>query len=487
MKKATKIIGMCLKGILTTIYVLVALANYSVVQSLAGSFVSDKLSEEWGGTLKVGSMGINLLGRFTVHNVLLVTPQNDTIANLGRVTARYSHPPIQSDGLHLNRVSIHNSYFHLQHTDKLTIVQFVDFMARRFASKKDTTDTTSHPFVVYIDQVSARHVHYKQTLKATSNVRQAKIIGQYPIDIPNFDFIDINFKCRNLRVDAARVTARMERFNAQEASGMNVRNLKANVYVAPDGICATDMELKTDSSQVFCDVLMRYDHFNSFSHFFDSVDFCVNIKEGTSCNLHDAAYWGHVIWGMNEQIAVSGSVFGPLGNFQVNNMTVRLADSTYLDFYGTMSGLPDINSTTITANIRTLQTSYADLSTVKWSKSIPVTLPPILKKLGKIDATVAFSGGLRNCQSAIVAQTTPGEVVADLSLHYDNAMRNYAYETQLSSPDFTIKNIAQNEWVTHTGFSVNVKGSGFDLKTLHAEANGSLTNSALRGVAVDET
>lgn len=487
MRKALTIIGKSLLGILAAIYVVVALANYSVVQSLAGSIASNKLSEEWGGTVRIGSMGLNLLGRATLHDVLLISPRNDTIANLGRVTARYSRNPIQADGLHLSRVFVSRSYFHLQQAEDLTIVQFADFLAKRFASTSETDDTVSHPFVVYIDQVTARHIRYKQTLTSTSNMRSAKIIGQYPIDIPNLNFTDINFKCRNLRVDGARVTVRIERFDAQEASGMNVRSLKTNVYVAPDGISATDLELATDSSRVLGDVLLKYDRFESFLHFFDSVDFCVNIKEGTTCNMQDAAYWGHVLWGMNEQIAVSGSVFGPMGNFHVNNMALRLGNDTYLDFDGSMKGLPEIENTTIAANIKTLQTSYADLASVKWGKGVNVVFPPILQKLDKIDATAAFSGGLRNCHAAFVAQTTPGELVADATLLYDNAQHAYTYEAQLSSPNFMVAHIAENDWVTHTGFVVNAQGAGFDPRTLHANVSGHLANSALRGIAVDVT
>ena len=483
-----KILWKCLLGILTLIYVAIALANYSVVQSLAGSVASDKLSEGWGGTIRIGSMGVNLLGQATLHDVLLVTPHNDTIGHLGRVAVRFRNNPLQPDGLHLGHATISRSYFHLQETDNgLTIVQMVDYLIQRFASEKEPEpDSPTSPFVVHIDQVTARHIHYKQTLTPTGNMQQAVFKGQRPIDIPNLDFTDVSFKCRNLRVDGAHVTLRMDRFSAQEASGMNVRSLKMNVYVAPDGISATDMALATDSSRIYCDVLMQYDGFGGFSHFFDSVLFCVNVKEGTLCNLHDAAYWGHVLWGMNEHVAFSGQVHGPLGNFEARNMTVRLGQRTQLDFDGTMQGLPNIENTTLNVRVSALRTSYDDLAAVRWGNSLKVSFPQVLAALGDINATAFFEGGLRNCHATLAAHTAPGDLAAEASLHYDDEAKAYAYEAHIASPDFMVQRVAANEWLTRTGFAIDAKGTGFSPATMRAEVSGKLANGVLRGVALDD-
>ena len=103
-----KIVGKTLLGIFLTIYIVVALANYSVVQSIAGSWASSYLSKETGGEIHIGSIGIGLLNHVRLHNVLLCAPNGDTIFDIERISVAFDGIPISSDGLNLRRVSIRN-------------------------------------------------------------------------------------------------------------------------------------------------------------------------------------------------------------------------------------------------------------------------------------------------------------------------------------------------------------------------------------------
>ena len=70
MKKVLKITGRVLLGLFLTVYVLVALANYSVVQSLLGSWASSYLSKATKSEIRIGSLGINLFHHVRMHDVL---------------------------------------------------------------------------------------------------------------------------------------------------------------------------------------------------------------------------------------------------------------------------------------------------------------------------------------------------------------------------------------------------------------------------------
>lgn len=469
--------------LLVVVYVVVALANYSIVQSLAGSVVSSYLSKDWGGKVHVGSMNVNLLNSVKLHNVQLITPGNDTVANLERVVVRYNESPIQADGLHLKSVYIKHGYFHLHDKeDGLTVTQFIKYLQRRFASqKKKEEHGREHPFVVRVETVLLRNIHYKQTLRDPGKPRS--VTG---ITVPDMDFTDVNFKARNVRVEGGpRITLRMERFSAQEVSGMNVRSLKMNVYVAQDAISATNLELKTDSSQVFCDVLMRYNKFHSFGEFCDSVVFHVNMKEGTSCNMCDAAYWTHTLWGLDEQIALCGQVYGPISNLRADRMTVALGNVTKLDFDGNVQGLPHIDNTAMYVNMRDLHTAYNDLTDIHWNEKVHVKVPSILKELGTIHATASLHGGLKDFMASAEVGTMLGDVNANVVLHHDQATKDYHYAVKALSTNFQLSRVVNNKWVSRTGFDITAQGHGFHLRTMEAKADAVLAHTMLRGVPLD--
>ena len=76
-KKAGRIIGIVFASLFLLVYCLVALVNYSTVQSLLGSAAGRYLSKETGGTIKVGSISANIFGQMVIHDVLWLTPSND--------------------------------------------------------------------------------------------------------------------------------------------------------------------------------------------------------------------------------------------------------------------------------------------------------------------------------------------------------------------------------------------------------------------------
>ena len=122
-------------GVFLTIYVLVALANYSVVQSLAASWVSSYLSKETGGEIRIGSLGVNLFNHVRMHNVLMCEPNGDTVFCCERLSVRFDEFPISSDGLSLRRVSISNGYYYLGITSARVCVRRYLCSVRRESSR----------------------------------------------------------------------------------------------------------------------------------------------------------------------------------------------------------------------------------------------------------------------------------------------------------------------------------------------------------------
>lgn len=486
LKKSLRIIGKTLLALFVVLYVVVALANYSIVQSLAGSAASSWLSKDWGGKVHVGSMSVNLLTSVKLRDVQMITPSNDTVAVLGRVVARYNAKPIQPDGLHLKSVYISRGYFHLQDKeDGLTVTEFVKYLNKRFASKSHEEDTAGreHPFVVRIETVVVNRMHYKQTLRNPDEPRCAT-----GINVPDMDFTNINFKCRNVRVEGdPRVTLRMERFSVEEASGFRVRNLRMNVYVAQDAISATNMELETDSTRLYCDVLMRYPGFGSMKDFCDSVVFDVDIKEGSSCNMRDAAYWTSTLWGMDEQITLQGQVHGPVADMRATRMIVAFGNATELDFDGYVRGLPHIDSTLFDVELHSARTDYADLHAIHWSDKVHVPVPALVRQFGRVNLSAAARGGIRDFTVGIDAATEPGHVVADVAMHYDSHTKDYHYTVGAQSPSFLLSRVVKNEWVSHTGFDLTAEGQGFDPKHMTAKAEAVLTHTVLRGEPLTTT
>ncbi|MBP5240893.1 MAG: hypothetical protein J6Z26_03195, partial [Bacteroidales bacterium] len=235
-----KITGRVLLGLFLTVYVLVALANYSVVQSLLGSWASSYLSKATKSEIRIGSLGINLFHHVRMHDVLMCDPQGDTVLCCKRLSVRFDEFPVSSNGLNLRRVSLRDGYYNLVITeDGINLKFLIDF----FKSDKKKEKKKAEPFVVRINNVSLRNMRFRMRLKNYQNH-----FHEHGINPLAMDYSDINLRVRNLRVLNDHVTLKMESMSAVEKSGFAMRNFSGYVYVTPNGISVTDMDLETDNT-----------------------------------------------------------------------------------------------------------------------------------------------------------------------------------------------------------------------------------------------
>ena len=112
-RTAWKIIGRTLAGVGLAIYCLVALANYSLVQSYAAAEVGRRLSETWGGKVSIGSLHADPFDHLIANNLLMVAPDGDTILDARTLRVRFKRFPYRGNRLELSSVYLRDAYYYL--------------------------------------------------------------------------------------------------------------------------------------------------------------------------------------------------------------------------------------------------------------------------------------------------------------------------------------------------------------------------------------
>ena len=122
MRRLWNIIWRVLVALLLLIYVAVAAVNYSVVQSYIGAAAGMHFSREWGATVRIGSIEVTPWDHLSAHNILLVSPDDDTIFDAATLKLKFHHFPykkgnIKEGGLNvgtleLQRLYLANAYYH---------------------------------------------------------------------------------------------------------------------------------------------------------------------------------------------------------------------------------------------------------------------------------------------------------------------------------------------------------------------------------------
>lgn len=459
---------------------IVALLNYSVVQSFLGLKVSSHFTQEWGGEVRVGSMSVNLFDHVRVCDVLLVSPSNDTILSAERLNVRFDSWPIADDGLTLKRVYLKNASFHFQTDSSGNNLKYI---TSRYQKEEEEEDTVSHPFAVRVSRVVLNNVRYHHSLHADRAHRR------YPVgvDIPNMDFSGVRARISGLCVEEGRITCRMERFSAHEASGLNIQRLDMDVDVGPTAILANNFYLQADSTVLVADLQLRYSSWKSMRHYCDSVNMYALFKPGTDVSMATPAYWAPVLWGMDSQVRLVGRVVGPVANLQMDDLVVRFGHGSEIVLDGSVVGLPHIDSTVFNVDVEHLTTNYADLASVRHPERFQVRVLPLFRQMGAVDIEASFLGTIRDFNATAMVNSALGVVDASAAMSYDKSVRSYSYNVEASSSSFQLAKVVPNEWVSTSGFRMTASGKGFDPHSMKATAEGTLFNSVFRGVRLAET
>ncbi|MBO4307715.1 MAG: translocation/assembly module TamB domain-containing protein [Bacteroidales bacterium] len=457
---------------LLTIYVIVALLNYTLVQSVCGSYASDYVSRRSGGIVRIGSLSFDPFNHLVARDILLVSPDGDTVCEARRVSARFSEFPIDDEGLILDRVSVRDTRYHLKiDSTGLNLKYLIDCF------KKEKAKREPHKaFKVFVGRLDLHNVTYVQDLKERPGHRSP----ENGVDIPHMEYRGIDARIKNIRVNKDNVTCRINDLSTVEKSGLEIRHIKMNVYVSGSGLSATNMDIETADSHIMGDVLLEYCSWKTMKHYVDSVKMTCVLRDGSYGGMKDASYWAPVLWGMDEKVNINGRFGGPVRDMVASGVHIAFGDESMLAFDGSITGLPGIDTTDMWVNIERLHTNYEDLAAVKHPGGPVMRAENVIKKLGTIDFKGLFEGRIRDFRVGFELMSDPGDLQGDV--HLENRGGEMCYEGRIESERFGIRQLAPNEWVSQAGCNIKFSGRGLNPRTMTANLEGDLRNMTFKGV-----
>lgn len=479
MAKTWKIVRGVLVGLLLTVYVAVALANYSVVQSYLGTAAGRYFSREWGGTLKIGALHAMPWDHLIVNNVLLVAPDGDTLLDVERLSLRFRKFPYSDMHLTLDRVAMRNGYYHLRidksDEDSTVTCNFqyiIDYYSDREWLRKDGVVFTVDVGVAVLD-----HVRYKMDLPEVPGMDYEE-----GVHIAHMDFTDIVTRVRDIHVENDNVRCRLVKFRCEERSGFAVDQAEGHVHVGPQGILVTDFEIHTPQTTVLADVSLVYDGWEKMADYVNSVHHDVVLKEGSVIALSDAAYWAPMLWGTDVVVEGSASMQGTINAMGVG-ADLRWGSESALMINGTVHNITTIDTATLDIDIERLHTTVDDMSPLLARLHTDAQTTLLLEHLGFADVRGRVRGGMKSHSTAnLDMNCNLGDMRTDVLL-MPLGGDGIHFDAEVESHGLTL-NLLQSEWLTQAGCDISVSGDCYDMHdpgSLQAMVEGHVLNSVVRG------
>lgn len=488
-------------GLLLTVYIIVAVVNYSIVQSYIGTAAGNYFSKEWGGKIKIGSMGMMPFDHLILHEVLMVSPDGDTILDCGTLRLKFNKFPFSGGNIKeggkntgtlcLERVYLGNVYYHLAISPNpkgygipVTNLQFIiDYY------KPDTvTPYMGETFTVDVGMVTLNHVHYKMDL-----IDMRKVIYDNGVVIPHMEFYDICGRIKGVHVVNDDVEAHIQHLSTEERSGFVVKDIRGDAYISPTGIHAHNMDITTGNSHILLEADLVYDNWDVMKHYEHTVYHHAVIHEGTSVAMSDVAYWAPVLWGYNAQIEVDGDISGPIDNLIIDALHLSFGRDSKIDIDGRLRGLPDIMIAS--ADLDRLDIRLGDGDAKHLLEGMPVKmtrgLQHIIENVHYMDLATQVHGGVEHGGTMnLNFASNIGNLRADLNA---KPMANNAKGRGKGSwhvgvdanSDGLGLSLLGSDWLTHTGLALSAEADVNDLQKgltgIDGVAEVELTSPVVRG------
>ena len=460
------------------VYIIVALVNYSVVQSYLGALAGNYFSKEWGGKVRIGSLHAMPFDHLILDDILWISPSNDTLCIGESIRVSFDKFPYRDNGLELNRVQLKNVYYHFESKDHQINLQFlIDYF-----NKGPQKEKKSHkPFTVKAKTLLLENVHYRMDLPDNRET-----IYPYGVQIPHMEFYHINAKIKNVKVVNDDITCRIIHFSTDEKSGFILKDMCGDIHVSRYEIVANAMKVETGNSTIVVDAELHYDTWKGMKGYVSTVQHKATLKEGTHVAMSDVAYWAPVLWGIDAEAEIEGTAWGTIDSLTTDIM-VRWGNHSSALIAGTVAGLPQIDTTVFDVNLEHLSTNTKDMSPLTKALKSGESINRLLEELGYLNLSATVKGGFKESAAVnLLADCKMGQ------MRVDATMRNTPTERQFTvdaGSDGLGLSLLKSEWISHSGFFLSVNGAWRgELKDFHnwdrhldMTLEGQLINSVVRG------
>lgn len=296
-----------------------------------------------------------------------------------------------------------------------------------------------------------------------------------------FDGAHLAFRKINGTIEGARLTgdtlrARID-LGTRERSGFTVNKLNADFRLHPGLMEFANLELRTPKSQLGNYFAMRYPSIGSMNDFIHAVKMDANFRN-SSIHSDDLAHFAPDLRTWDRQIRISGKATGTVDDIAATNVVATAGNNTFFAGDFSLVGLPDINTTFINVEANQLRTTYSEALT--FVPSLRSVTTPNLRQLQFLRFNGNFTGFINDFVTFGTIQTALGTIVSDLNMKLP-AGKTPVYSGSLSTSGFKLGALLNDPNLGRLSFAGNVKGRGFDWRSLNANIDGSIRSLEYKG------
>lgn len=444
--------------------------QFKPVQTWAAKKATHYLSKELDTKVDIKSLYIKPFSAVVLEDLYILDKQKDTLLRTPLLTVQISgfsiFNSIRDRKIDFKNITLNDGSFYLKKLkDKNSNLKFVlDY----FNSGPSSPKKKSKPWTINFEHISLNNFHfrYKNQLKDTILIKRV-----------NYNDVDIT----HLYIDATNLDLKNHLFKAtlnnlafKEKSGFIVQKLASDLTIDTNQIELKKLILNTPHSKLKNYFRMGFKNFDDLDEDFEHRVLMTADFRNAHLSSTDVAFFTSSVQHVKFELGVNGVIKGKVDNLKAKNLAIQAGQATYIKGNFSLKGLPDWEQTLMELNIEQVSINKKDLDLIykNFTDKKSSDIPAIVEKFGNISFNGQFTGFQNDFVAYGVFKTKLGKFSSDVNMKIRGDVPSYS--GNIKTFDFDFGSLLDEKSLNRATLSADIKGSGFDLKTLTGKLDASI-------------
>lgn len=328
------------------------------LQTSLAQKAASALGSRIDGDIRIGRLSIVFFNKIMAYDVSITDLKGDTLAALSKISVDISPKEFVRRGqIKVSRIVLENGCFNLVNEGhKMSNINRIF----RITPKPDSLKKPVRLPELTIDQLSLKDMRF--SLLNTMKDSLGQMNGRFNYN--NMSISGISARINRIIIEDNTVSCRIRDLNGTDHSGYELRSLAGNFLLSSKETRLDNMHLTDSYSEINAAHLsFGYNSSKDLKDFVHKIVLSADLNN-TTLDLRSIGFFAKGLEDDSLKLDITGKVSGPVCDLHTYDLQVLTGDSTGIRIGAAVKGLPDMDSTFFSLNIKHAHTATAELGKV---------------------------------------------------------------------------------------------------------------------------
>lgn len=417
------------------------LLQNSNIQTVIIQQITTNISRKTNATISIGKVDFAFFNQLVLREVLVAGPENDTIFYTSVVKAEIDSLKFKDHRLVLGEVNFNNNKIELTR-DTLNRFNFSFILDSLRNENIDTTNTFWN--------INCNRFGFHDSEIGFTQI-QTHLYKHFVIQ-------QLNFSVSEFSNYADSTEMKIDNLNLNLNNQFNINKLSANIKATSRKIEISGLNMESDRSVLNnLNLIVSAGKNELILNDKMELDFTI---EKSKVNLSELSGIIPSLSAMDEDIEVSGRIYGNISDLKGKDLTLQTGEQTNATFDFYANGIEDPETMYLFLELKNLETSFKDIKDfeiVRNGKPLQYTIPASLYQSGLLSFKGNFSGFLSDFVTFGTLKSQMGTIKTDVSV-IPKSDGLIAYKGNFSTTNFDIGRLLKIESLGKLTFNGEANG-----------------------------